>query len=382
MALLNAPITEPSKPSLKIYKRIGLGFISLITVLLLIVMYMALSRATIIAEPEEKPISADLLITVKEKDLQGGDVPGKLGVTTVSREATFTSSGDGAEVPAKAGGEITVYNTSSKNQPLIATTRFLSKDEILFRLQKDITVPAGGSVKAAIIADKEGKSGEAAPGTFMIPGLAVGLQSKIYGKSVEKFTGGTARIGIITEKDIDESVKNLTSTLLIEATDKLKTLLNFDNQFAGIVYKDVLKSKEISVKAGDKAPNFKVKLELDVIGAAYSIGLQDQAAKTLSNIIDSDRKLVSSNLLEFQPTIEKYDLEDGSANLKVTLTGKTIINADSPVFDRDKLAGMTVLEVKEYLEKYAGVKNVEVKFFPFWIDRIPKLRDHIKVIIK
>ncbi|MFA5133955.1 MAG: hypothetical protein WC459_04100 [Patescibacteria group bacterium] len=375
-------INSPQKSPLRIYKRIGVGFISLTAILLLIVMYMALSRATIIVEPNEKSLSADLLVTVKEKDLRSGDIPGKIGITSLSREAVFTSSGDGVEMPAKAEGQITVYNNSAKNQALIATTRFLSKDGVLFRLKDEVTVPAGGSVRAEIAADKEGKSGEVGPTTFTIPGLAASLQTKIFGKSEAAMTGGTAKMSVISEKDIDDAVKNLTSTLMAESADKLKTLLNPDGKFSGIARKEVIKNKELSVKAGDKAPNFKVKLELDIVGAAYDSSLHDQAAKTLSSMIASDRKLVSSNISELAPTIEKYDLEDKSANLKINLVGSTIISADSPVFDREKLAGLTVEETKQYLEKYAGIKSVEIKFFPFWVDRIPKLRDHVKVIVK
>ncbi|MFH1193586.1 MAG: hypothetical protein V1661_01170 [bacterium] len=370
------------KPPLRIYRRIGIGFISVTAILLLLAMYVALSKATIIVEPDVKSVSADLLVNVKEKDLKDGDILGKIGTVSVSREAVFPSSGNGAEVPAKAQGAATVYNKSSKNQPLIATTRFMSASGILFRLKKDIMAPAGGSVKAELVADKEGKAGEVGPTTFTIPGLAVGLQKQIYGKSEEAMVGGTAKSGVITEKDIDDAVKNLTSTLLTEAADKLKPLLNADGKFAGIVYKDLLKSQDISVKPGDQAPDFKVKLALDVVGAAYSAELQNQAGGTLSNMIASDRKLVSSNILELAPMIEKYDLEDKSANLKISLTGNTVISADSPVFDREKLAGLTTEEVKQYLEKYAGIKSVDIKFFPPWLNRVPRLRDHIQVIVK
>lgn len=376
------PLLDAPKPPLRVYRRIGIGFISLTAVLLLLAMYVALSKATIIVEPDEKSVSADLLVNVKEKDLKDGDIAGAVGMVSVSREASFPASGNGADVPAKAHGPAMVYNKSSKNQPLIATTRFMSPDGILFRLKKDIMVPAGGSVAAELVADKEGKAGEIGPSTFTIPGLAAGLQKQIYGKSEAAMAGGTAKAGIITEKDIDDAVKNLTSTVLAEAGEQLKPLLNADNRFAGIVYKDLLKSKDISVKPGDRAPDFKVKLELDVIGVAYGAELQNQAGGTLGNMIASDRKLVSSNILELAPMIEKYDLEDKSANLKISLTGNTVISDESPVFDREKLAGMTTEEIKQYLEKYAGIKSVDIKFFPPWLNRVPRLRDHIQVIVK
>ena len=131
-----------------VFRYIGYGFIGVTLFLLLIVMYMALSRATIIIQPKEEMVNADLLITVKEKDLQSSDILGRIATTTVSREAVFTTSGVGSEMPAVAMGNVTIYNKNTKSQPLIKTTRFLSKGGVLFRLKKGVTVSAGKTIKA------------------------------------------------------------------------------------------------------------------------------------------------------------------------------------------------------------------------------------------
>lgn len=377
MSLLDAP-KAPSRS----LRRIGFGFLSLITVILFVAVYIALSKATIFVEPNEKALNADLLVSVREKDLRNGDILGRVGSVTISREGQYPTNGTGEEKPAKATGQVTIYNNNNKSQTLIATTRLLSKSGVLFRLQKTVTVVPGASVKVAIAADKEGKGGEIAPTTFTIPGLAASLQAKIYAQSAEPTAGGVTRVGIVTEEDIDIATNDLKSSLSDEATAQLKKELNGDSQFTGVVFISSIKTKEVSVKAGDKAAYFKVKLELEAVGVAYDATLRDQAERTVSSMVSPDRKLVSSNISELQPSIEKYDLEDKSANLKVGLTGNTIVSSDSPVFDREKLAGMNEEEVKNYLEKYAGVKNVEIKFFPFWLDRVPKLRDHVKVVVQ
>lgn len=376
------PLLDAPKSPSRILRRIGFGFLGLITLVLFVAVYVALSRATILVSPNEEALNADLLVSVREKDLRGGDIPGRVASVTVSREGQYPTNGTGEERPAKATGEVTIYNNHNKSQTLIVTTRLLSKDGVLFRLQKTVTVAPGANVKASIIADKEGRSGEVDPTSFTIPGLAANLQTKIYAKSAEPTVGGGFRIGIIMEKDIDAAIEDLKTILLDEAAAQLKEELNGDSQFSNVIFSSSIKAKEVSAKTGDKAANFKVKLELDVIGVAYGAALQDQAEKTISGMMPSDRKLVSSNIAELRPSIEKYDLEDKSANLKIGLTGNTIISSDSPVFDRERLAGMNGNEVKNYLEKYAGIKNVEIKFFPFWLDRVPKLRNHVKVIVQ
>lgn len=377
MSLLEAP-KAPSRN----LRRIGVGFLGFITIILFIAIYVALSKATIFVEPNEKILNADLLVSVREKDLANGDIPGKVASVTVSREAQYPTNGTGETKPAKATGEIIIYNKNNRGQTLIATTRFLSKGGVLFHLQKTVAVPPGASVKGPIIADKAGQSGEIDPTTFTIPGLAAGLQTKIYGQSTESTFGGMTRIGIITDKDINAAVEDLKASLLSEATAQLKAELNGNSQFAGVVFTSSVKTQEIGAKVGAEAANFKVKLELEVVGVAYDANLQDQAERTIAGMVPRDRKLLSSNIAELEPSIEKYDLADKSANLKVDLTGNTVISAESPVFDREKLAGMNADEVKSYLEKTAGVKNVDIKFFPFWLDRVPKLRDHVKVIVQ
>lgn len=363
------------------FRRFGLGFVGFAAVLLLVVMYMALSRATIIIEPKEEVVNADLLVTVRETGLRSGDILGKIDKVTVSREAVFTASSTGQEAPAKAMGDIVIYNESSRSQTLIATTRFLSKDGVLFRLKTAATVPAGKNIKAQIYADKEGKSGEIGPTAFTIPGLAKDLQKIIYAKSASATTGGTKTVSIITQADIDDAVENLRATLVNEAAGKLKALLT-DATLIGLSYTDSVAIKEADVKAGDAADSFNVKVELDVVGVSYDSSLQNQAAKTLANMVSADRELVSSNILEIEPVIEKYDLTDKTANLKIGLSGSTVIGADSAILSKEKMAGMREADIKEYLEKYAGVESVEIKYFPFKTDRVPKLRDHIKVVIK
>lgn len=364
------------------HKIVGFGLIGVMVFVFLVVMNMALSKATIIVEPDEKTVNADMVVTVREANLGESDILGKMATSTVSHEASFTASGTGTEVPAKASGKITVYNNSTKSQALIATTRFLSGQGVLFRLKKAVTVPAGGTVEAEIAADKEGSTGEVAATTFTIPGLAVSLQKKIYGKSTAAMTGGTVKSAVVSQVDIDAAEDNLEASLLAEVSQTMKTDLLKSGNFSGVVFKDSIKSKIVSAKTGDQVTEFKVKMELEVVGVAYGSGLEDQAGKTLSAMVATDRKLTSSNALELKPSIESYNLMDKSAILKASVEGKTIVTADSSLFDRTKLAGMNSDEVKSYLQEHVGVKNVSVKFFPFWQDRVPKLRDHIKIVVK
>jgi len=366
---------------IKIYKRISLGFIILTIILIFFLIYIALSRATIIISPKEETVMADLLVTVKEFNLKDNDIFGRFATTTVSGEGLFISGTEMEQAPGIAGGTVMIYNKAGNNQILIATTRILSESGVLFRLKNKVVVPAGGSVVGEIYADKEGESGNIEPTKFTIPGLSSDLQKKIYAESKEPITGGLVGISALSDQDLEDSTAKLKETLILQVSDDLRKSLNVDGQFDGMAFFGKVVKKE--TKTGVGAPNeFKLYMTLDVVGVAYSDALKKEAEKTLKDMIASDKVLLSSNTQEMKPIVEKYNSIEGYANLKVSLIGKTIINEESPILDRSKLAGKSKDEVKDYLSKYAGIEGVEIRFFPFWLSSVPQLRDHIKVIVK
>jgi hypothetical protein len=367
--------------STKMYKRIGGAFIALSILMLGAVMYVTLARATIIVTPKEQTIGEDLLVNIQEKNLSGNDIFGRIEAVVLTKEAAFPVSGDGASVPAKATGQATIYNTGGSSQKLVATTRLLSASGVLFRLKDAVIVPAGKTVEADIYADLEGKAGEIGPTQFTIPGLSASLQKKIYAKSSEPTTGGEVKAAIVTEEAIKAAADKMTEDMLAEAKEQLRAALK--DQSGVIVYKANVKKQETDIKAGEQASQFSLKMEVEFVGAAYdAVALQDEAQKTLVGRIATDRRIISSNVAELKPVIDRYDLDVKSATLKVEITGRAVIKDTSEVFDKGKLTGKTTAEVTDYLQKNAGVESVEIKYFPFWLTRTPRLRDHIKIIVK
>jgi len=366
---------------IKAYKRISIGFIVLTVILLVFVVYMALSRATIVVQPKEETVKADLLVTVKEFNLTGNDVFGRFATTTVSGEGAYVSTKEIEQVPGVAEGTVIIYNKANSSQILIPTTRLLSEDDVLFRLKNKVVVPAGGSVVAEVYADKEGGEGNLAPTSFTIPGLSADLQKKIYAVSKERMSGGLVNASAISELDEDDAIAKLKETLTLQVSDELRKSLNVDGEFADMVYFTKVVSEKVDASVGS-SKEFKLYMTLDVTGVAYSDGLKKEAEATLKSMVSADKTLVGSNIEDLKPVVETYDPVNGSANLKVDLVGKTIFNQDSDILDKAKLAGKSKAEVQDYLSKFPGIESVEIKFFPFWLKSVPKLRDHIKVIVK
>ncbi|MFA7662697.1 MAG: hypothetical protein WCX88_02155, partial [Patescibacteria group bacterium] len=179
---IEQPEIIPARPSNKkvgksknigmLYKVIALSFVALTLVLSLVVLFISSAKTTITIVPKDIDVSAEenieiLLDQDSPNELQ---ISGKLLETNVELTDIFNVS-EGETKDAPAVGWITIVNNYSKSQPLIATTRFLSTNNVLFRLKNTVTIPAGEKVTAEIYADQPGIAGEIGPTKFTIPGL-------------------------------------------------------------------------------------------------------------------------------------------------------------------------------------------------------------------
>lgn len=133
-----------------------------------------------------------------------GALPGRLAEAPV--EVMVTIPPIGTPVDAIAEGVVVITNTTTSDQPLVATTRLLSKEGVLFRLREPVVVPSGGEVEARVYADVAGAAGNAEPTTFTIPGLPLAQQAQVYAASTEAFTGGI-RTEIYWSKEVQEATK-------------------------------------------------------------------------------------------------------------------------------------------------------------------------------
>lgn len=83
----------------------------------------------------------------------------------------FVSSFDLDCVSQKAKGFITIYSDWSSPVGLIASTRFMSSEGLIFRIDENISVPALGQVTVSVTAAEVGSKYKIRPSTFNMPGL-------------------------------------------------------------------------------------------------------------------------------------------------------------------------------------------------------------------
>jgi len=372
---------KPLSRSLRLYQRIAVVFVGITFLLLLSVLYLSVSRATIKIVANPKLITVNAIADVVANPTGDGQIAGVVKEKTVSGSKTFTLPSAGSQaVEAKATGTVTIANTTTSNQLLVATTRVLSETGVLFRIDKATTVPANGKVDVIVHADKAGKNGEIGPSKFTIPGLNATLQKQITGSSAAPMVGGVVYVRSLTDKDVADAVSALSADLVKQAGTEFSTGL--DQSLNGVSLKSSVVSRKTDVPVGTQTGSFTLTMSLDVTGVYYQGDLVKTYAQNLfAKRIPEGYEATKINLEGMKATVEAADPKLGEARVSIYLDGNARLSLESSALSKDRFTGRSPNEVLTLLKSNEGIREVTVSFTPFWLKRVPTLKDHIKIEI-
>lgn len=370
----------PLAPSPRFYRTIAFSFLGLTVLLVIFVILFTSDRAVISLKLKPQTIKADLNVKVAAKaDSIQNQIAGLVLSKVIKGEKTFSPS-SGTAIPALASGEVIIYNQSKKNQPLIATTRLLSPNNVLFRLKKSTMVPAGGQVKAEVYADKPGLGGEIEPTRFTIPGLNEILQKDIFAESKTKMTGGTKRISAVTTADLKNAEENLFTTLYSLGQNDLTAQVKASSSlYSANVFTYAKESLKTPVKAGTVTDSFKMEGTVKVVGVFYN-------PLDLNNLLlnEAQDRLVEGQEMGMAvsaPKIElpQYNLEAKTAEIKTSQEFLSEINFPEELIDKIKLLGQAKNTAMDYLIGLPWIDKVEIKIKPSWSDKIPAEASKVEI---
>lgn len=362
------------------YKGVAITFLVLTLGLLGMIAFMSAKRAEITVITKAEPV--DVSFPVEIGTAATGAIPGMVSSTVITFEQSFTprtttTTTSGAGV----GGSVTLINDSDSAQPLVATTRLLSPTGILYRLSKNATVPAKGSVTADVYADKrEAASNISTPTQFTIPGLSTERQKEVYAKSTGNLLAtGERQVGIVTTEDITSATASFTDAL----KEKAKTLAQ--TKFAGsnAVGFVTQVNPTVSAKVGDTVDSFTLSAKTTAILASYKSSDMATAATAMLNrkIVDNNDVLQSASS-EPSVTFENFDATKGVLTLRVTQTGTVNLDQNNPKLEKQVFFGKSEEEVRRYVMSLDHVQGVEMKFKPLWNSTVPQVADHVTITIK
>jgi hypothetical protein len=403
-----------------------IGLVSFSLVILLVIIYIALPGVTIYLTPSASVLEKTSNIVLADYQKNRAELETAPEHTIASYpisakvQKTIDSLATGkrfSERSANASGKITIINTSPTLWPLVPSTRFQTKEGIVFRINDSIDIPAAtnagpGKSEAFVIADPVdtygavvGDKGNIAPSRFFLPGLRADSQSKLYAESYEPMKGGvTDFISYVTKEDIDAAKNKLKDELSKEATLQLTAEVTKKNDLTEDQSANyVLLTGENTVQVGEpiitvpsdlenkETKSFQLTGELTASGVYYD---QEEMLAMLKKELmlkkSPQKELVRIN--ESSVSYRIFEADPLSGKTKVTANIKGIeqyeINPDKENGQRllkkikDHILGKNIDEAKAYIQNLPEINKVEIKSWPMWAPTVPSIPDNIKFEIE
>ena len=371
-------MTKGKRNTNRVYVKIVSVFLVLTVLAIFIVIHFAVSKVTIkIYANLANKTDAVLVEMMPETspDITAESLLGK--IITVEFETELSSPSTIKTVESdKAGGYVTIHNNYSKSQPLVATTRLLTPDNKLYRIQNGVTVPAGGNVEVWAEADEAGDQFIIDATNMIIPGLWEGLHELIYAEAKDGMSLTSLPKYVATQQDLDTTQQKLT----IQAETEALNLINASLPEKLVINKDrlFLKFTELdSTNIGSTSEEIYLKQAVTAYGLVFSEeDLQNRAQEKFINELTSQEKIVKFLPSDFSYEILEINTETEKAVLDVTMTAVISTNEKMAQIDKEKLIGLDKANIETYLQSI-GVEQTEIKFFPVWLRKVPKIQDHI-----
>lgn len=374
---------QPLSRTLRIYQKAAIVFVLISFVLLLGVLYLSLSKAKIYVTPAPAVLRTSVPVEVVVNPVTTGQMSGYVLKETFSKAKSFQTPEEGGQlVEGKSTGMVTLINETSAPQALVATTRLLSEEGVLFRLNDAVTVPANGQVEARASADQIGKSGDIPPTQFTIPGLSTNLQTVIYAVSVDAMKGGLSTVSVVTEEYLNEAEQQLKEEMTTEALNALKERIPSADFDGSVVLVDVLERKSDKI-LGEQASEFTVSLTAQVTSVFYKKSvLETYALDSLRTQMQAGFELKEANSENLQVSVESVSQTAEAATLSAYIDGTAVISNAHELLKPERFIGFKAEEVIQTLTQSESIASVRVQFSPFWLRRVPRLTDHIEIIVE
>jgi len=371
-----------SLPPIAVYRRIAIGLLVTVGVVFVAVLYITLVHAevTVTLKKQTFPLTHRFQVTAGATGhpANTGNAPTTIpgNITVVDRSSSRDVASTTLQyTEGKATGSVRITNRYSRAQPLIPTTRLLSKEGVLFRTTAHVLVPAGGSVDVSVEADQPGQLGDIGPSTFIIPGLWAGIQDKITGSSGKPMSGGKRPVVSLNDENRKEIEKQVGEQERI-AVEREHTGTPSEGNIRIAVVGSVHSTPTV---VNEKTVRLNISTRVVVIEfnpAPLEEPLRSAVGKALPSTVvfggvDASRP--------FDYTLESLTGNTKSAQLSVRAYAWGVVSPDQLPLSKEQLLGRSAADVKQIAQTFEEIESVQVKLSPFWLRSIPKRADRVEL---
>ncbi|MBU1167788.1 baseplate J/gp47 family protein [Patescibacteria group bacterium] len=350
------------------------------------VFYFAFSKTTVTLFPKVDTSTASMNVAVSESATGNlssfNAVKGRLLEKEVKSSKVFNQV-EKKEVDTYAKGTVTLFNKRDQAQTLIANTQLQSSEGLIFKTDSWANIPAGGSVDVAVTAVDKGASGNIAPSRFNVVKLWSGLQEVIYGESTEAMKDGRVTDHVVTTETLEQAQQAVAKEIASEIITEFKGTLS-----EGEALDVEATSREITkytpkAKDGDITPQFEVAMEVKVVAVVFDQAMVKKLAEEkIKNQINQSKEIINFNQDSLGYRLKDFDLEKKNATLEVTASAETRNKIPSKAFEKGDLVGRNYGDLIAYYKQFPEVQDIEIKFSPFWVSRVPANEENVEIKIK
>lgn len=386
----------PAFSKLVIPKKGGLLIVFIILAFMVLggVIYFVLPKATVNLDIKSEPFLHQFkLVLADEEDLNAaGQNVFKGKFVEVTKELIKTFPATGSENKGNpASGFITIYNYTKTIKGLIPETRFLSPDELVFRIKEEVLISPAvigsngslvpGRSKIKVLADTGGSEGNLPTDVkFTIPGLGPTGVDLVFAKSADPFTGGTDdKVKIVSQEDIELARESISKNVFLDTELELTKLVGkSEDLIIPLIQNDVIDSIP-SVAAGAKREAFDLKIQV----RSWTLlpdknQLEEIISNTVINIIPSNQSITPQTLKGSRIVMDNADFLMHTIDFSVEIDGLVATKLNKSEIS-GSISNRLPSDATKMLESIPEIVSHKIIVWPFWVKRLPIIENNIKI---
>lgn len=355
-----------------------------------------LPKATITLTLKKTTVPLDMAVLV-ESSVTSPDIttdpvsiPGEMLSSSKNLQMEFTASTT-AVTSQKAKGLLTIYNAfNSQPQTLVATTRFMSPDGKIVRLDSRVTVPAAkvqngtivpSSVQAAVTADGVGTDYNFSAGTkWTIPGFEGTSKYKgFYAINENTLSGGAIGEHAAPTQDDESLAKAKTEAALRDALSAEMQLLMAKNLklLDGAISFSI--TKETIQPVQGETNKFSVYAEATMKEFVFDEDMLKQA------LIDKLKQNLTDNVeaIGFDVSYGTPQVDFEKETMRLSTSGSAVfaVHVDTAAL-ANTLVNQDESAVRRTIFSLPGLETANVTLWPFWVHQVPSDPGKVKISVQ
>lgn len=330
------------------------------------------------------PMLADR--NIKEMNSATGVVPGQFITIEKTASQTFPASGE-RDVAQKARGTVTILNAfSATPQTFIATTRLETKEGLVFRTLRTITVPGmrgsePGKATVEVIADKPGTTYNIAPSSFVFSAFKERNDAERYAKftatSSAPMAGGVqGRAKVVTEADIVKAraaVENELKQLMADALTDART--------RDVILDEASKISEVQITTSAQQDEAADTFTASAKQTLTTVGFREEDIHAFIKKILEEKHPITVLPEYITYSISNPVFDEKAGTLRGTVqVGGTAFAAISTDMIRDGVRGKTKEQLESFIRSQeTNIGSARVTLSPRWATKAPDNVSNISV---